>query len=147
MARAPLQVLVIPYRKAASGGHEFAVFHCAGGSMWQFVSGGAEDQETPIEAAKRELFEEAGITSAPHWLALDSRGSVPRTAFPQATHWPKDVLVVPEHPFAVDVTSMEIQLSPEHSEFKWLGYDEAMRVLTWETNRTALWELGQRLAG
>ena len=42
---------------------------------------------------------------------------------------------------------MEIQLSPEHSEFKWLGYDEAMRVLTWETNRTALWELGQRLAG
>ena len=61
MARQPLQVIVIPFRERDGGGYEFAVFHGADASMWQFIAGGAEDGETVEEAARREAGEEAGI--------------------------------------------------------------------------------------
>jgi len=46
---------------------------------WQFVAGGGDDGETPIQAAVRETREEVGI-SAPV-ISLDSRASVPRNCF------------------------------------------------------------------
>lgn len=144
MARTPLQAIVIPFRKRG-GGHEFAVFHRADGSMWQFVSGGAEIDESARDAAMREAQEEARIPSTCHWIELDSRASVPRTAFPTAAHWPHDLFVVPEYSFAVDVTGLELLLSHEHDEVRWLSFEEATRLLTWESNRIALWELQQRL--
>ena len=127
------------------GSIEFAVLHRADSDMWQFVSGGAEDNETPEQAARREAFEEAGIPFSLPLLRLDSRSSVPRRAFPQAVHWPKSVYVLPEHAFAVNVGGHEIMLSAEHREIRWLGFAEATNLLTWESNRTALWELNERL--
>jgi ribosomal protein S18 acetylase RimI-like enzyme/8-oxo-dGTP pyrophosphatase MutT (NUDIX family) len=146
MARTPLQVIVIPFRRRPlPGGYEYAVFHQAGGSLWQCVSGGAEDTESPFEAAVREAAEEAGIPRHCIWLALDAKAAVPRTAFPAATHWPADVFVVPQHAFAVEVTGQTLKLSKEHDEVRWLPYEEASRLLTWDDNRVALWELNERL--
>ena len=48
-----------------------------GGSWWQMPQGGIDPGETPIEAAKRELWEETGITTAtilaeqPDWHTYD----------------------------------------------------------------------------
>ncbi len=48
-----------------------------GGSWWQMPQGGIDPGETPIEAAKRELWEETGITQAhilaesPDWYTYD----------------------------------------------------------------------------
>lgn len=39
----------------------------------------------------------------------------------------------------------EIRLSDEHSEFKWVAYDEAIKLLNFDSNKTALWELKMRL--
>ena len=36
--------------------------------------------------------------------------------------------------------------SHEHDQVEWLDYGEARGKLTWDSNRTALWELGERLA-
>jgi dATP pyrophosphohydrolase len=113
--------------------------------MWHFVSGGAEDSESPFEAAVREAAEEAAIPRNCTWMALDSKASVPRTAFPSGTHWSPDVFVVPEHAFAVEVTGHTIKLSHEHDEVRWLPFDEAVKLLTWDSNRVALWELNERL--
>lgn len=54
MPRAPINIIAIPFRKAGDGNFEFALFHRADDSMWHFVSGGAEDDETAFEAAQRE---------------------------------------------------------------------------------------------
>ena len=53
--------------------------------------------------------------------------------------------VVPECSFAVDATGQELVLSHEHDKVSWLSYEEAARVLTWDSNRVALWELNERL--
>lgn len=145
MARKPLQVIVIPFRERDGGGYEFAVFHRSDASMWQFIAGGAEDDETAEQTARRESAEEAGIPEGERFLRLDSRTSVPRAALSPTEHWPKDLLVVPEYSFAVDATGQELVLSHEHDKVRWLSFEEAARVLTWDSNRVALWELSERL--
>ena len=145
MARQPLQVIVIPFREREGGGYEFAVFHRADASVWQFIAGGAEDDETAEQAARREAAEEAGIAEGARFLRLESRASVPRTALSPTEHWPKDLLVVPEYSFAVDATGQELALSHEHDKVCWLSFEESARVLTWDSNRVALWELNERL--
>ena len=58
--RAPLQILAIPYRIVA-GESYYCVFRRSDSQYWQFIAGGGEDNETPIEAACREIFEEGGV--------------------------------------------------------------------------------------
>ena len=144
MARAPFNVLVIPYR-SRDGDHEYAVFHRSDASMWQFIAGGGEDDEKPQEAARREACEEAGITDGVVWMQLHSTSSVPRTAFPDGD-WPDSIYVIPEYSFAVNVQDHELCLSPEHDQVQWLDYTQARNTLTWDSNKTALWELRERLA-
>lgn len=144
MARAPYNILVIPYRWGDNG-PEFALFHRSAPPMCQFVAGGGEDGESPADAARRETFEETGIAAADdRWMALDAKASLPRTAFPHAP-WPDSVLVVPEHSFAVDAGGSAIRLSPEHADQAWAPYAEAWDALTWDSNRVALFELNERL--
>lgn len=145
MARVAINVIVIPFRKRDDGNFEFALFHRADDSMWHFVSGGAEDDETAFDAAKREALEEAAIPSDLEWIKLDSRASIPRTAYSPTSHWPDDLLVVPEFSFAVNIMNHEIVLSDEHDLFKWLNFEEASKLLSWDSNRVALWELNERL--
>jgi dATP pyrophosphohydrolase len=144
MARAPFNVLVIPYRHV-EGVAEFAVFHRAGSDMWQFIAGGGEDDEDPSDTARRETREEAGIVvSDESWTRLDSVASVPRTAFPNAP-WPESVDVIPQYSFAFDATDVELRLSVEHDGLEWLTFEEAVERLTWDSNRVALWELRERM--
>ena len=145
MARQPLQVIVIPFKESENVGYQFAVFHRADDSMWQFIAGGAEDDETAEQTARREAEEEAGIPKGARFFRLDSRASVPKTAFSPTEHWSKDIVVVPEYSFAVDVSGQELDLSDEHDKVSWLSFKEATRRLTWESNRIALWELNERL--
>jgi dATP pyrophosphohydrolase len=142
MARSPLQVLVLPWRRRGNA-IEVAVFHRADYAIWQFVSGGGEDMETPRDAALREGFEEAGIPVTTEYLALASMATVPACWFSAWSTWPSHVLVVPEHSFAVEVE--DVRTSDEHTEVRWCTVREAMDLLRFDSNRNALWELNERL--
>ena len=143
MARSAFQVLVIPYRDRAEG-LEVAVFRRVDYALWQFVSGGGEDGETPYAAAVREVGEEAGVFDRP-LLSLDSMTMIPACWFSAWPSWPADVLLVPEHAFAVDVGDAAVTLSAEHSEFAWLRIEAAMETLRFDSNKNALWELHERV--
>ncbi|MCD1216844.1 NUDIX pyrophosphatase, partial [Vibrio cholerae] len=41
--------------------------------------------------------------------------------------------------------SAEPQLSNEHTNFRWCGFQEASELLKYDSNKIALWELEQRL--
>ena len=60
--RAPFQILAIPYRYE-NGIPYFCVLRRSDSDLWQFIAGGGEDKETPLEAAKREILEEGGIVA------------------------------------------------------------------------------------
>ena len=145
MARAPFQVLVLPYRLLPEGKVRYAVFRRRDmGMTWQAIAGGGEDDETPLEAARREAWEEAGIPPESVYLPLDSLATVPVVHFPDFRDR-DDRFVIPEHSFGVEVTGAELRLSREHVAVAWLPFAEAHARLRWDSNRNALWELDQRL--
>ena len=126
---------------------EFALLLRADEGFWQGIAGGGEDNETPLEAAKRETLEEAGIGSSAKFLRLDTMESVPVTTLKDNPLWGEDVYVVPQYCFGVDGSDLEIMISHEHSAFGWFTYDQAIQLLKFDGNKTALWELNQRLKG
>lgn len=144
MPRAPFQILVFPYRLTDDGGIEYAVFRRADLNCWQGIAGGGEDDETPIQAAKRESYEEAGIPPGNDYIKLDSLSTIPVVGI-SGFLWGKDVLVVPQHCFGVRVENSDLRLSDEHTEYCWLPYDKAREILKWDSNKNALWELNHRL--
>lgn len=140
--RAPFQILVILFRRTP-GGPEFAVLKRSDAGYWQFVAGGGEDGEAPVQAARRETKEEVGISG--DMTPLDSLSTVPKECFAVADSRGEDVYVIPQYCFAVDVGACEISLSWEHTECRWVPHEEACSLLEWESNRNALWELNERL--
>ena len=141
--RAPFQILAIPYRKRHE--YQFCVFHRADIDQYQFVAGGGEDAEMPAEAAVREIREETGIASA-SVTPLTSMAYIPASVISEKHRkfWNKDTYVIPEYAFGYECDS-DIILSCEHTGYEWLSYKDAMKRLTWDSNRTALYELNCRL--
>jgi len=146
MTRAPFQVLIIPYLRTSNDTIEYAVFKRSDAGYWQFLSGGGEGGETPLIAAAREAHEEAGIPLKSKYFKLDSIATVPANVFKAHESWGKDVYVIPEHCFAVEVSNKEIFLSAEHDEYQWGDFQTVSKLLKWDSNRNALWELNQRLS-
>jgi dATP pyrophosphohydrolase len=142
--RAPFQILAIPYRKHPA--LEFCVLRRADNDQWQFVAGGGEDAETPLEAAAREISEETGI-QANRITELVSMAYVPADVISEyhRKHWSPNTFVLPEYHFAFECGS-GITLSGEHLGCEWLSYHDAMSRLTWDSNKTALYELNCRLS-
>lgn len=147
MARARYQVLVIPYC-IQDGNVQFCLFRRSDIGIWQFIAGGGEDEDISIiESAKREAFEEAGISKTCNFFKLDTCCSIPAICFKDAEAiWGKECFVIPEYTFAVRLTSTFLQLSHEHTDYKWLTYAEAQTLLQYDSNKTALWELNRRIA-
>ena len=137
------QVLVFPFRKREDESYEFAIFRRIRGGFWQAISGGGKTGESFIEAAKREAWEETTIPKTANYFCLETINSVPIHYFSEQT--PEGRYVIEEHSFAVDCNGLEITLSPEHSEFRWVDYQTAHELLKWDSNKTGLWELNQRL--
>ena len=142
--RAPYQILAIPYR-LTDGVPLFCVLHRADCDQWQFVAGGGEDAETPEEAAIREISEEAGIPAA-EIFPLTAMCYIPAGVISEERRagWPENTFVIPEYAFAFRCVGTPV-LSHEHDAFVWLDYTEAAKRLQWDSNRTALYELNQRL--
>lgn len=78
-------------------------------------------------------------------MQLDSIASIPATNFAAHKEWGQGVYVIPEYSFCVDVGARDLFASREYTEILWRPYEEADQLLTWDSNRTALWELNQRL--
>ena len=146
MSRAPFQVLVLPFRHNEGGNLEYAVFKRRDEEYWQFIAGGGENMEKPIDTAKREASEEAGISPESEYIILDSRNTVPVEGVTGEFTWGEDVYVIPEYAFGVKLDSDVITLSREHTKYRWVSYENAAEMLKWDGNKNALWELNARIS-
>lgn len=142
--RAPFQILAIPFKKMDEK-VLFAVFCRSDDGSRQFIAGGGEDKETPEQAAKREIFEEAGIHTE-ILIKLTSTAYLPADIISEKfrSHWKPDIYVLPEYSFAFECKD-GIFLSDEHTSIEWLEYKDALNSLRYDSNKTALYELNCRL--
>lgn len=142
--RAPFQILSVPYRFIENELY-FCVFRRADSDVWQFIAGGGEDDETPFEAAKRETIEEMGIDPI-NIKQLICIAYVPAEVIAEnkRQHWDKNTYVIPEYPFAFECNA-DPTISREHSEYQWLPYNDARKLLKWDSNKVAMYEIICRL--
>lgn len=112
---------------------------------WQGVSGGGEDNETFKNAAIRETFEETGDSGLEELIKLDTISYIKKTIF-KCAHNQKDedLYVIPMYYYGTEYDG-KIELSHEHTEYCWLSYEDAQNLLYWHGQKTALWELNERL--
>lgn len=147
MARQPIQVHVYLYKKTKEMTYEFAIFQRADNDQWwQGICGGVEENESLEMSARREVFEEAGIDEKHPLYPLESKSYLPVYIFSDKTQaiWGKDRVVVPMYFFAMPYEG-PITLSDEHTDFKWLSYEAAEPLVYFHDQKTALWELKERL--
>lgn len=144
--REPKQVLVIPY---LIDKNELYLYLLKRRDMdyWQWVAGGVEENETILSAAIRESSEELGvILKDSSFTQLESVCSIPRCYFRSDKAWNDDFYTVTEYAFAVRLSANStINLSDEHTEFNIIKYSDLSKYNTWDSNRTAAWELKQRM--
>jgi dihydroneopterin triphosphate diphosphatase len=147
MSRQPQQVHIYLYRKNLNGYYEFAIFQRADNELWwQGVCGGVEEGETIELSAKREIFEEAGISDELPLYRLDIESYLPSDIFHKQDQaiWGKNIVVVPMYFFAMPYDGI-IKISNEHKEIRWLPYEEAEELVYFHDQKVALWELKERL--
>lgn len=142
--RIPKQVLIIPYR-IIDNKIEYCVFKRNDLKTWQWVAGGAEDFDANIlESAKRELYEETQIKDV-KIERLELITKIPVVNIVKEFRWGKDIFYAEEYAFSANIKDKEIVLSEEHEEYKWLDYEEAKKLLRYDSNKNALWELDVKL--
>jgi dihydroneopterin triphosphate diphosphatase len=143
--RQPYNIHVFLYHVNQFGIWEYAMFQRADDpKIWQGISGGVEDEESFEQAAAREVLEEAGIVLSAPLYRLDTISFLPADVFTVHDTWGVDTVVCPMVHFAVSYGG-DITLSDEHLAVKWCAFDAAYSLMFWHDQKTALWELNQRL--
>jgi|SRR3989344_3459861 len=107
------------------------------GGFWQPITGEIEKDETPEEAAKRELKEEInvknilGIIKDVHSYTLEGTG--------------KREVVLGVEILSNEKISLEKNIYKEHEEKKWVKFNEAIKLLKWPGNIEGLKRLNKIL--
>ena len=114
--------------------------------FWQSVTGSVEGEETPREAAIREVHEETGLDVLKYSFQ-DWQASNIYEIYPHWRHrYAPEVTENTEHLFGLCLPAPQaINLAPdEHLRYEWVDWREAAkRVFSW-TNVDALKRLGER---
>lgn len=97
--------------------------------LWQIVSGGIEPGEKAYEAALREVREETGLKPI----------GLYNTPLTNTFYFFTNDSVNLSPVFAAEVDPNEdVRLSDEHKDFRWLVKDEAISLLVWPGQKSAV---------
>lgn len=117
-------------------GDRFLVLHTVPAGHWNHPAGQVEASERAIDAARRELAEETGLTTTLIDLRIPQRYPVPED---ERADYPAGLQDVRIDSFLADAPAgWEPTLSGEHDERRWCTYPEALEILTWPEGRAAL---------
>ncbi len=106
------------------------------GGFWGFMTGGKRDNETVAQVVVRELDEEVGIKPKSMW-ATEYLVQFYEPEYDSIWILPLIVAVVDE--------DVEIVLSEENSEYKWLGAVQAKHQVSWKNLVDAIDNISEEL--
>ncbi len=134
--RRPESVLVVVY---TASGDVLLLNRVQPASFWQSVTGSLEPDETPLQAAHRELEEETGIAGVDiidchRQNRFEIREPWRRKYAPDVTHNTEYVFrcLLDRQPPSISIAA------DEHSEYEWTSLPLAIEKVGSETNRKAL---------
>ena len=138
MKKIPISVLIIVYTKNKN----ILLLNKKGkDSMWQSITGSLQINEKPLDAAKRELFEETGIVSN---NIIDCKKEHIFEIYEMWRHKYEDGITHnTEHVFKLELDDIiDIKLdSDEHDSFEWAPRVKAAEKVFSHTNRQAIFDL------
>jgi 8-oxo-dGTP pyrophosphatase MutT (NUDIX family) len=133
--RLPIQIEAILYKRT-NGKIQYLLLKTIPrrGEFWQPITGGLEEGETKREGLQREIHEETEIQNIVKII-----GNVHYFEFQSSK--------LTEYVFGVEVASDETVFldGKEHSEYRWCSFEEALTLLKWKENQTALEKLNEIL--
>lgn len=91
-------------------------------NIWQMVSGRMNEGEAAYEAAAREIYEETNLKINELWV-VPNVNSYYSAKNDTVSLIPVFLAMVNDHD--------EVKISDEHSEYKWVSFDEVCDLLAW----------------
>ena len=113
-----------------SGKNEFLLLNYPQGH-WDFVKGKMEVSETPQETARREMREETGISN---FQLIDGFEEYVRYNF----RFKNEIIHKKVIFFLAKTNRKKISLSHEHNDYVWLGYNDALKKITFRNAKNIL---------
>ena len=146
-SRVPFQILAFAVYQAKDDVPEYLILQrdADTGAYWQGVAGGGEGDETPAEAALREIAEETSIVVQQGLVELKSQATIPVKETFGSYLWGPQITVIPEYAFGLKVVDRHVVLSDEHDQYRWVEFETALDMLHWDSNKIALAELHNRI--
>lgn len=114
----------------SDGKREYLVLHYEEGH-WDLPKGHVEQGETEEETALRELREETGIQDAE--LKNGFRGKISYSYTRNGQKYFKDVYF-----YLAESPNKTITLSDEHTDFQWLSFEKAYKIVTHKNSKELL---------
>jgi len=102
---------------------------------WEFVKGGMKPSETKINAVKREIREETGLKP----LSIKKFSISGKYKYPKEYSDRKGIIGQTYSLYAAEVKKGKVKIDrKEHSGYKWMNFEGAIKKLTWKNQKKCL---------
>ncbi len=98
-------------------------------NIWQMVTGSIDKNEKAYQTALREIKEETGLFPKQFWIVPNVNSFYSSTK--------DEICMLPVFAALVN-ENCKVQISDEHSDFKWLNKEEAKKLLAWPGQRNSV---------
>jgi 8-oxo-dGTP pyrophosphatase MutT (NUDIX family) len=101
---------------------------------WEFPKGGVEFLETKKMTVRREVKEETGLKI----LKIKKFNVDGLYKYKKKMNDRKGFIGQTYHLFSAEVQMGKVSIKEEHSDFKWMNFNEAIKKVTWENQKKCL---------